>query len=247
MLFAVIAALLAAPAAPPGKNALTPPEVFARAELMVTASNFDGAEKLIRQGLESHPNAPGFHLALGKVHAARGHQANAYYEFHYEVLRTGPEGLGLEAAKAAKQLLENARGFEVDEARTYIRAANAVEQDPAGVRKTLEKIAKERGSRFTLRFFIAEAKLRGREFEPALAELRALTKEDPGFVPAIVLEAMALRALGRQSEAVATAKRARDLSPNHWSLEPLALLEKPLPPIPPLTPVPSPPPASPAQ
>lgn len=220
----------------------TPGAAFTKAEALTTERKFDEAEKVVRESMKQNPAAHGHHLALGKVLLARGKVAEAYYEYFYEVLRAGKEPPAGDAVRAGKALLENNRGVEVDEIRRLLKGVDETAVDPVAARKTLQAVEKERPPRFVLRFFLAETRLRSGDHEQALQEARALTTEDAHFAPAVVIEAMALRALGKQREAEGAAARAREIAPSHWCLAPLALLAQPMP-TPPPTPAPPPSPA----
>lgn len=221
----------------------TPADAFAKAEALTAERKYDAAEKVVRESMKQNPAAHGHHLALGKVLLAQGKVADAYYEYFYEALRAGKEAPAADAVKAGKALLENNRGVEVDEIRRLLKGVDETADDPVAARKTLQSVEKERPPRFVLRFFLAETRLRSGDHEQALLEARALTAEDPRFVPAMVLEAMALRALGKQREAEGVAARAKEIAPSHWCLAPLVLLAEPMPTVPP---TPAAPAASPA-
>jgi len=67
----------------------------------------DTAERVLREGMQQFPFAPGFHLLLGRVHQRRGHDADAFYEYQGEVLKTGAERPeGADAAKCCAELMK---------------------------------------------------------------------------------------------------------------------------------------------
>ena len=231
-----MALLLAAP-----KPAKTDPTLDKAAKLL-SAMKHDEAEALVRGAIRKNPAAHGYHLALGRVLAAKGRHADAYLELHYEGLRAGSEPSGPEAFKLADGIAQM-RGPETEDARAVEDAISATDDDPLRAIRLLEGISKERRSHYVVRFYLAEAKLRTLDPEPALKDLRGLSAEDPHFVPSVVLEALALRMLGKDKEAAARAARARKMAPSHGALKALAKLEEPLPsPLP--TPI-RPPPVTP--
>lgn len=214
----------------------TPADAFKKADAFTTEGKYSEAEAVLREGMRQNASSHGFHLALGNVLLAKGKPADAYLEYFYEGLRAGADPAGAAAIKAAKDLLASNRGLDVDEARRFLQGVDSVSTNPPEARRALKTLSKERAGHFVVRFFLAETRMRSGEEEGALQELRTLTKEDPGFVPAMVLEAMSLRSLGRQKEAEAVAAKARKVSPKHWALKPLELLGQatptPLPPTP---------------
>ena len=67
----------------------------------------DTAEKILRDGMKQFPSAAGFHLLLGHVHQSRGHHAEAFYEYQWELLRTGAARTeGADAARRCAELVK---------------------------------------------------------------------------------------------------------------------------------------------
>lgn len=218
-----------------------PAESFTKAQALTTEGKFSDAEAVLRGGMKQNPGTQGFHLAIGRVLLANDRPAEAYFEYFYEVLRAGSDAPGAEAMQASKDLLATHRGIEVDEARVFLKAVTTVGTNPAEARRLLLSLTGDRATHYVTRYFLAETRLRTTGGEEALKELRALVAEDPGFAPAVVLEAMSLRGLGRQKEAETAGARARKIAPTHWALATLELLSQPTPtPLPTLTPTPKP-------
>lgn len=218
-------------------NPKAPQTTIEKANNLVSAMKHVEAEALLRSAMKKSPGAHGYRLALGRVHVAKGDPGTAYLEMLYEGLRAGSDPSGAAAFDAADQLLQETRGPELVDGRRVRDAYEAVRDRPADATRILGEVSKVHRSHFVVRFFLAEARMRSGDHEPALKQLRALSAEDPWFVPSVVLEAMTLRAIGRQKEAEAAAAKARKLAPNHWALKPLDLLADPLPEP---TPTPSP-------
>lgn len=231
-----MALLLAAPKG--GK----PADTLQKANALVSAMKYAEAEALVRGAMKKNPKAHGYHLALGRVLLASGKPADAYLEFMYEGLRAGTDPAGEEAFKAADSVLEQKRGPEVEDAKLVAQAIEKTGGEPLEAKKLLESVSNERKKHFVVRLYMAEAKMRAFDAAPALKEFRALSAEDPHFVPSVVLEAMSLRWLGKQKEAEAVAAKARKMAPKHGALAALKLLAEPLPsPLPtPLQPPPTP-------
>lgn len=200
-----------------------------KANALIAKRKLVEAEAVVRAGMKQNPAAHGYHLALGRVLVAKEKPADAYLEFLYEGMRAGAAPESDEAFSEAEQVLSHTRGIEANDARWVRKAIDIVDNDADEALRFLGEVSKERQSHFVMRFYRAEARVRTGEFEAALKELRALSAEDPWFAPAVIQEAMTLRAMRRPDEARAAAAKARKISPDHWALKTLELLDKPLP------------------
>lgn len=202
---------VAAPSAP--LDAYEPAAFFQLAHQRLAVKDVDAAEYVLREGMRAHPAEPGFHASLGQVFEARGRKAEAFYEYQWELLRTGIEDpIGDAAARRAAMLTGDA------EVREVLSALHAMRADPSGSRRRLAKIRGERGSRLVLDLWIAEAaRLAG---DPGASEkgYRAVIAQDPSFIPAYVGLASLLARTGKTAEAAELTSTAAHLSPQHWSL-----------------------------
>lgn len=183
----------------------------------LAAGDPDGAERVVRQGLEECPEAHGFHLKLGEIEAARGAEIEAYYEYQWELLRAGDQRpTGNEAAVRSARLLDKAGAPEIQQVTKALQYLAA--QEPHEALRALEAVYTHRGDRFALRMFRASARHAAGRLEAAEADYRALLERDEFFVPAYIELAKVLRATARPEEAAALERRARDIDPMHWSL-----------------------------
>lgn len=176
-----------------------------------------GAERLVRDGMAKFPAAHGFHLALGELHVMRGENAEAAYEFQWEMLRAGEKRPdGVQAARRFADLLGVQRPQEVSD---LVRAVAAMRTDARAARNAFEKLLRERGERFILQLYLAEASQRDGNCVEALRLYRSLIQRDPYFVPAYVQLADLLEQTGAADEAKQLMEKARTIDPEHWRLK----------------------------
>ena len=208
--------------APGYKKALMsndPEELYLQGAVLVQTGELGAAEKLARNALAKHTRAPGFHLLLGDVHLGNGRFAEAFYEWQWEFLRTGPGTRTGELAVArTHDILISQRGPEMDEVRGVLDGLMLVPKDPKSGLAKLQGIERDRGDRFALRSFIAEA-LHQQNSEEAIAMYRELIRRDEAFVPGYVQLAALLDKRGRKQEARDLMARARMIDPDHWRLK----------------------------
>ena len=195
-----------------------PMTLYADGAVMVATGKIDAAEKLATAALKDHPQAHGFHLILGDVHVRRKHYADAFYEWQWEFLRAGPgTTTGDLAATRISNLLQTQRGPEVDEVRRVLDAVMLTVKDPKTAFAALERVQNERGERFALTEFKAEA-LHQQGSEQAGELYRQLIREDPFFVAGYVQLATLLAAKGHEKEALELMAKARGIDPDNWRL-----------------------------
>lgn len=196
----------------------TPDELFLQGAVLVSTNDIDAAEKLARNALKDHPRAHGFHLLLGDVHVRRNHPAEAFYEWYWEYLRSGPESEpGAIAIARIQALLANERGPEVDEVRNVLDAIMLTPKDGKAALAKLRGIERDRGERFALRHSIAEA-LHEIGSDDAIAAYKDILRRDESFVPGYVQLASLLDQRGRNAEALELMAKARMIDPTHWRL-----------------------------
>lgn len=197
-----------------------PLELYTQGAVLVATGEIDAAEKLAKAALQAHPHAYGFHLLLGDVQARRKRYAEAFYEWQWEFLRTGPgTTTGDLAARRIGNLLDTRRGTDVDEVRLVLDAVMLTPKDPKSALLKLEKIRIERGDRFALREFMAEALQQQGANDQAATLYRELLREDPFFVPGYVQLATLLRSKGNEKEALELMAKARSIDPENWRLQ----------------------------
>ena len=196
-----------------------PTELYLEGATLAATGKLDACEALARKALEDHPASHGFHLLLGDVHSKRGKHADAYYEWQWEFLRAGPvSNTGELASTRIASLLGAKRGIEVDEVRLVLDAVMLTQKDPKAAYAKLQKIERDRGRRFALRSFMAEALHKQGEAEKAIALYRELLSEDEYFVPGYVQLAALLKKQGKEEEAREKLAKARLIDPDNWRL-----------------------------
>lgn len=220
--FALGGVALAATTGPSDRPAKqTAEDLYTMAAVSVGAGKFEDAEKLARRGIKEFPAAQGFHLMLGESFFYRKKYADAFYEYQWEMLRSGPQSpTGSKAAKRTAQIYKEGRGTEADEARNVIKAVALAEKgDTIPANKLLLRMKRERGDRFALNLFIAENYTRIGKFKDAEAIYRSLLKQDPYFVPAYLQLAGVMKKTGKEKEASQLFAKAEQVDPNHWQLQ----------------------------
>ena len=199
-----------------------PLDLYTQGAVMVATGKIDAAEKLAKAALQAHGHAHGFHLILGDVHSRRQRYADAFYEWYWEFLRAGPgSNTGDLAVKRIGNLLADKRGPEVDEVQLVLDAVQQTVADPKGALEKLERIQRDRGSRFALRELMAEALQRKGDSAKAIELYRELVREDPYFVPGYVALSVMLQSSGRTAEANEMLLQARSIDPESWRLKDL--------------------------
>lgn len=197
------------------------PEYLAAATSLTLQLELDSAQRVVDLGLKKFPAAQGFHLKQGDIHRARGKVAEAFYEYQWELLRAGTTDTGTAAAKAIGGFMtSDKRGLDVDEIHTVLLAMVKLQNDGKAALADLKRVEDRRGVRFVLSVLIAEAHVQARDLEPAARIYRNLIARDGYFIPAYVELAGVLRLQGQAKEADAFTARARELDPNHPSLQP---------------------------
>jgi tetratricopeptide (TPR) repeat protein len=200
------------------------PEFLAAATSLTNQKEFDAAQRVVDLGLQKFPAAQGFHLKQGHLHEARGKVAEAFYEYQWELLRSGNSETGVAAAQAIGAIMTSERrGLEIDEIHTVILAMSKLPLDGKGALRDLKRVEDGRGVRFVLSLLLAEAHVQARDLEPAARIYRSLIARDAYFVPAYVELAGVLRLQGLAKEADKFTARARELDPQHPSLQPAGL------------------------
>lgn len=201
---------LASPPTP--LESFAPSAFFRLAQQRLHAADVDAAEHVLREGMAAHPREPGFHVALGEVLETRGQKAEAFYEYQWELLRTGAENpIGEAAGKSAAALVS--KGDR--EIREVLGALQQMASDPSESRSRLAKVRADRGPRLILDLYVAEAARLAGDSRAAERGFRAVIERDPAFVPAY-LELAGV--LGDGDEARALVAKAASIDANHWSL-----------------------------
>ncbi len=192
----------------------TAEEYMTLAHVELSAGDPVLAEKTLREGMKRFSDTGGFHLLLGHVYARRSRFADAFFEYQWEILRSGADQeTGRAAEQAAEQILHQARGPEADEVR---RAVTALSKPPQDALADLSKLDRERPGTFVLRLWLADQRTRTGDHGGAAALLRELISQDPYFVPAYV--SLARLPGTPPPEAQKLLARARKIDPQHWSL-----------------------------
>lgn len=199
-----------------------PLDLYTQGAVMVATGKLDAAEKLAKAALQAHGHAHGFHLILGDVHSRRQRYADAFYEWYWEFLRAGPgSNTGDLAVKRIGNLLADKRGTDVDEVQLVLDAVQQTVADPKGALEKLERVQRDRGSRFALRELMAEALQRKGDSAKAVALYRELVRDDPYFVPGYVALSVLLQSMGQTAEANEMLLKARSIDPESWRLKDL--------------------------
>ena len=197
--------LLLSPPAPEAR----PIDFLVAAETFAVAGDLDRAELVLREGSRQHPAAPGFHLALGAVHEARGVPEEAFYEYQWEMLATSSKDLAAECARRINHLVR------VPEVEQVLVASVISQRKPAETRRRLAQIRGNRGDRVALLLYEATAARLAGDTRSAEELLSQVVVEAPTLVPAWLERADAARAEGRTDDAHAHLARAYELDPMH--------------------------------
>jgi len=194
------------------------PEAYLLLSAAVAKIDPTGAERIVRDGMAKFPAAHGFHLALGELHMMHGEDAEAAYEFQWEMLRAGearPDG-----SRAARRFADLLHEWNAPhELESLVRAVAAMQTDARAARDIFEKMLQERGNRFILELYLAEASQRDGDRVEAMRLYRGLIEHDPYFVPAYVQLAELKEQAGAASEANELMQKARFIDPDHWRLK----------------------------
>lgn len=193
-------------------------DYFNAIDYAMDAEEYYVAEKIAREGQGRFPQAVGFHLLIGDALAARDKKADAFYEYQWEVMRTGADRpSGAEAQlKAAKLML--GRGTDVDELRVTVQAIKDMSTKPEDAADTLERLASRRPA-FILDVLAAEADAKAGRTRDAVDTYRSLIKRDPYFVPAYVELAELYRKAGKAKDATTLLQQAQEIDADHWRLK----------------------------
>jgi tetratricopeptide (TPR) repeat protein len=188
-------------------------------DFAMEAESFDVAEKIAREGQTKFPYAAGFHELIGDSLAAQHKDAEAFYEYQWETMRTGPDrGQGASARDKAGRIATG-RSMDITEILRVAEAVKGMQTDPAASLATIRKVEDSRGDRFILDLLAAEALAAGGRTADAIAQYRALIKKDVYFVPAYVELAEQLVKAGKSDEADKMREKATSIDPDNWRLK----------------------------
>lgn len=168
------------------------------ADIAVLRGEWMTAERILRDGMDAHPESDGFHLSLGYVLESQGRIADAFYEYQYEVVRSTHDRLAKEAARKSSLLLERT---EADEPRRVMAAIELARTNPAAARKALAAIPSKGTRPFALRLYETECTRLAGDLAAAERGYRALIASDPLFAPAHAALADLLEETGHADEA----------------------------------------------
>lgn len=216
-LWLTVSALLAAAPSSTAVPKTSPGAFLVLADRIASDGDLDRAETVLRDGLAQNPDADGFHYGLGEIERRRGHDAEAFYELHWELLRAGDRPSAQAAAKEIGSLLHDAKSADAAEMRSVMTAMMTARSDPKSALATLSAVRAKRGDRFVLIVYQAEA---ARDAgDPAAAEkgLREAIARDATFAPACVELADLLQSEGRSAEADALRANAKAIDPTSWA------------------------------
>ena len=200
---------------------LTADELYIKGATLAATGEVDAAEQVANKGLKDYPRAQGFHLILGDVHLKRKQFADAYFQWQWEFLRSGPtSSSGTLAIKRTQNLFDSQRGPEIDDCRRVDAAMQQVLKEPKKALETLQSIEQTRGHHFSLSMLIAEAHQASGDLKAAEETYRNLLLEDPNFVAAYVQLAGVLEKQGSKTEAEQLVAKARSIDPENWRLKP---------------------------
>ena len=225
-LFTLMAAASKGPG--PGRSSDIPPataqDLIDKSSMEIGGGELDAAERDARQGLKLFPRDPGFHFTIGEVDYKRKQYAEAFYEYQWELFRSGPESqFGAASGARIKQMMDETRGVEHDDIQLVVEAiALSSSEKPGDVKlalQHLQTVEKTRGDRFALKLLTAEALMN--DDQPAAAEkiYRELITRDPNFVAGYVELAAALDKQDKKKEADDLRQRAREIDPDNWRLK----------------------------
>jgi tetratricopeptide (TPR) repeat protein len=181
----------------------------------------------MQEALQRYPYEPGLHANLANMLHRVGEVNEAYYHFTLEVLLHGTDSrFGAQSLNAAADILENLRQVEESPERHELflistGLAHLREDRAHTAAHNFEHAARVSASATVVpQLLLAEAFLRSGDAEAARLQLGRVLELEPDFVPALVLLAQSLRALGETEQAQITIERAHVLFPTYWKLDP---------------------------
>ncbi|MFQ5601400.1 MAG: tetratricopeptide repeat protein [Candidatus Krumholzibacteriia bacterium] len=197
------------------------------AETKATDGDLESAIAALQEALRRSPYEPGLHANLAHLLQREDNLTDAYYHYTLELLVHGYDGsFAKKALAAAGSILAKVGNQENHPNRHELLLISSgmedlQEGDAHRAVHTLEHAARiSRTPTAVPRFLLAQALLRGGNAQAAREQIEQLLDFEPDFVPALVLLAEALRALGERQEAQTTVERAYDLFPAYWMLRP---------------------------
>jgi tetratricopeptide (TPR) repeat protein len=186
--------------------------------IAMKAGKFDAAEQIATEGQAKYPSAFVFHFLIGEALSQRKREAAAFYEYEWEVLRTGADRPAGKAAAERAADMAAARGTEGDEVRTVVEALDQMRTNPDAAVETSQKLADHRDD-FIVHLFLAEALVKASRPGEAIPLYRELIHRDPNFVAAYVELALLLKKSAKGGEADSLLAKARSIDPDNWRLK----------------------------
>jgi tetratricopeptide (TPR) repeat protein len=195
------------------------------AETLVAAGELNRAIAVMQKALRRSPYEPGLHANLGRLLRQEEDWTEAYYHFTLELLLHGTRGpYARQSLQQAGEILDLVGAQEKNPARHELflvssglgfldeeRAHRAVHDLEHAARIT-------RSSTNLPQLLLGEALLRSGRPDQARQQLESVLRLEPEFVPALVLLAESLRALGESEQAKITLEHAYSLFPTYWKL-----------------------------
>jgi tetratricopeptide (TPR) repeat protein len=170
----------------------------------------DGAERVLRDGMQQFPRASGFHLLLARLQQSRGRYFDAFLECQWELLRTGGDRAeGRDAAIFCAELMKDPNASA--ELSELLQAVHEMHRNPRRARKLFDRIIRRKGDELLLLLYKAEAAQNSGDSKIARDIYRRIIELDPAFVPAFVQLSELLQQAGHQYQAEQLLSRAREI------------------------------------
>ncbi len=200
-----------------------PVDYLVRASCAQREGAYGQARKVLEEGLERYPTAPGLHYGLGQVFQALGESARAFYLFQHEIMLSGPGSSYTDEAKDQIEITTALIDKEKDRG-NYLKvaygAAALVNMSPGSYEKAIENIKKGLRANgddcLPLQVLLGHAYVGLDEHEQAIKAFEAALRVDPFFVPAYVDLGNAYEKLGKRDKALEHYAKALTLDKHNW-------------------------------